>query len=108
MYESRGAAIRGEISENNEVISTISVFFRKKCVIFGFSGSNIVEGEESLRRDRMELVLIFEMDGYRQRFRFEQDTWEGIRDRIGRSTFIFEQALKEFIAHEKELAENAD
>jgi hypothetical protein len=46
VYESRGVAIWGEISENNEVISTISVFFHKKCVIFGFSGSNIVEGGE--------------------------------------------------------------
>jgi hypothetical protein len=47
VYESREGAVRGEIHENIEVISTISVFFNKKCVIFDFPGSNIVEGEES-------------------------------------------------------------
>ncbi len=55
MYENRGVVIRGEIPENNEVISTISVFFEEKCVIFDFPGSNIVEGGESLRREKWTL-----------------------------------------------------
>ena len=52
----------------------------------------------------MKLRLTFEMDGFLYRVRLENDTWAGLAELAKRSTFIFEQARKDFIAHEEELA----
>lgn len=52
----------------------------------------------------MLLKLMFEMDGFVWRVRLEKDKWAGLAELAKRSVFIFEQARKDFIAHEEELA----